>query len=200
MGFAVKKAATEIAEKVKATTKVAKKFRFAELQKLMAELEVLVKQSNNLPGANPVINAHEFIYPFDHQSSYLKGEKPSDIIKIIEAAAPSLKCDCKPVRCKCSISDETTAQLKGMNCGFCGEAFMVGNALFYVEKLNKKLCPTCDRILNAKVYPESAVAYAVINLLEDASTEASSPLFQFKESLKLINESQRLVEQFLNND
>jgi hypothetical protein len=47
-----------------------------------------------------------------------------------------------------------------------------------------------------KVRLKETVAYAVVNLVEDASSEADEPYFQFKESLKLVEEAQQRLADF----
>jgi hypothetical protein len=58
------------------------------------------------------------------------------------------------------------------------------------------MCQTCARILWEKVRLKESVAYAVINLCEDASSEADAPFFQFKKAMQFIEEAQERLEAF----
>ncbi len=189
-------AAEAIETKAKEVVKLVKKYRFHELAPQVAQLKALIEKANNLPDANPYIDPDEIEYPFERQSAYLLGSKTKKVVAKIEEAAPAHACSCDPIKCQCVASEEGISQIKGIRCHFCDEEILVGNPIFTSEILGEKMCPTCARILTEKVRLKESVGYAVINLVEDAVTESNDPYFQFKEALKLVEESQSRLEEF----
>ncbi len=159
-------------------------------------MKALVEKANQLPDANPDIDPDEIEYPFERQSAYLLGTKSKKVVAKIEEVAPLHACSCDPTKCQCVASEEGISQIKGASCHFCDDEIKVGDPIFTSEKLGEDMCPTCARILNEKVRLKETVAYAVINLIEDACTEANDPYFQFKEALNLVEESQRYLEAY----
>lgn len=196
MGAKEMAAAAAIESKAKEVVKLVKKYRFHELAPHVAQLKALIEKANKLPDANPYIDPDEIEYPFERQSAYLAGTKTKKVIAKIEEAAPAHACSCDPTRCQCVASEEGISQIKGVRCHFCDEEILVGNPIYTSEILGEKMCPTCARILSEKVRLKESVGYAVINLLEDAVTESNDPYFQFKEALKLVEESQTRLEAY----
>lgn len=189
-------AAEEIDKKAKEVVKLVRKYRFHELAPHVAQLKTLIEKANKLPGANPDVDDIDTEYPFERQSAYLAGTKNKKVVAKIEEVAPAYLCSCDPVKCQCSAAEESTAVVEGLNCQFCDEEIPVGNLLYTTIKNGEKMCPVCARILTEKVRLKESVAYAVINLVEDASTESTDPYFQFAEALKLIEDSQNRLEEF----
>lgn len=198
MGAKVIAAAESIQNKARVVVKLAKQFKFHELAPHAADLRVLLEKANKLSGANPDIDTDEFEYPFERQSEYLRGTKPKKVLVKIEEAAPSLACACDPVKCQCITTDEEVCGMDGVQCGFCDAKIRVGAPLFISDLLGEKMCAVCARILNEKVRLKESVAYAVINLIEDACTEAGEPFFQFEEAHKLVVEAQERLQEFRN--
>jgi hypothetical protein len=196
MGLAEENAAEGIRKQVKEISKVAKKFNFQELAVQVAKLKVLIEKGNALPDANPKIDTDAYEYPFEKVSAYLKGQKNADVIAKIEAAAPAHACGCAAAKCECATSSEGICQIKDLSCHFCDEKIAVGKPVHVSQPVGAKMCQTCARILWEKVRLKESVLYAVINLVEDASSEADPPYLQFKESLKLVDEAQRRLEEF----
>jgi hypothetical protein len=196
MGLAEKAAADAINKQAREVIKITRKFRFHELAPLITELKVLIEKGNALPDANPYIDPDEIEYPFDKVSAYLRGTKPKKVISKIEEAAPAHACDCDPLKCEHVATEEGISQIKGVRCHFCDEEILVGNAIHTSETIGEMMCPICARILTEKVRLKESVAYAVINLIEDACTECDDPFYQFKEAIKLVEESQTRLEEF----
>lgn len=196
MGAKELAAAEAIDKKAKDVVRLVRKYRFHELAPHVAELKSLIEKANKLPGANPDIEKIDTEYPFERQSAYLSGNKSKKVVAKIEEIAPGYACSCDPVKCQCSASEESTAAVDGIQCHFCDEKILLGNPLFTGNKYGEKMCPVCSRILTEKVRLKESVAYAVINLVEDASTESGSPYFQFEEAIKLVEQSQQRLEQF----
>ena len=189
-------AAEAIKKQAKEVSRVAKKFNFQELAPKVAKLKAMIEKANKLPGANPDIDPEEFEYPFEKQSAYLRGDKGAEVIAKIEAEAPAHKCACEPSKCQCSSSDETIASADGLRCNFCNDAIAMGGVLHTSEATGVKMCAVCARILWEKVRLKESVGYAVINLIEDASSEADPPYFQFKQSLKHVEEAEQRMAAF----
>jgi hypothetical protein len=196
MGSAETTAADAINRKVKEVAKIAKKFNFQDTAKHVAELKILVEKANALPGANPHLAPEDFEYPLPLQSAYLKGDKPAAIVSKIEEVVPAHACNCDPVKCACSSSNETVCQTEGTSCEFCNEKIAVEKPLHISEATGAKMCGVCARILWEKVRLKESVVFAVVNLVEDAATESDPPYLQFKAALKLVEEAQSRLEQF----
>jgi hypothetical protein len=196
MGLAEEKAAEGIRKQVKEISKVAKKFNFQDLAAQVSKLKVLVEKANTLPGANPKVDTEAYEYPFEKVSAYLSGSKDADVVAKIEAAAPAHACGCAAAKCECATSNESVCQIQDLNCQFCDEKIAMGKPVHISQPVGAKMCQTCARILWEKVRLKESVLYAVINLVEDASSEADPPYLQFNQSLKLVEEAQRRLEEF----
>ncbi|HEY9731363.1 MAG TPA: hypothetical protein V6C89_05590 [Drouetiella sp.] len=189
-------AAEEIDRKAREVVKVVRKYRFHELAPHVAQLKSLIEKANKLPGANPDVDKIDTEYPFERQSAYLAGTRSKKVIAKIEEVAPEYECSCDPTKCQCVAAEETSASVPGLSCEFCDEKIALGSQMYTSFKHGEKMCPVCARILTEKVRLKESVAYAVINLVEDASTESSAPYLQFAEALKLVEESQHRLEEF----
>jgi len=196
MGEAETAAAEAINKKALEIAKLAKKFNFQIVATQTAALKALIEKANKLPGANPDIDTDEYEYPFVRQSAYLEGDQPAKVIAKIEAVVPAHACNCDPVKCQCSSSDETVCEEKGIRCEFCEKEIKVGAPLHVAEKTGSPMCGICARILWEKVRLKESVAFAVINLIGDACTECDPPYFQFKEAIKLVEAAQSRLENF----
>lgn len=192
---AEKTAAEAIKKKTREIGKVARTFKFQDLGRLVDQLKALVEQGNKLPSANPYIDPDEYEYPIQRQSAYMQGDKSAAVIAKIEAEAPAYSCNCDPAKCPCATAEESVSQIKGLKCHFCDEEILLGSPVLVAET-GIKMCPVCNRILWEKARLKESVAYAVINLCEDAATEADDPYFQFKESVKLVEEAQEQLQKF----
>ncbi len=188
-------AAVAIQKQTKEIVKVAKTYKFQELAQHVAKLKATIEAANKLPGANGKVNTEEYEYPPASVTDYLRGEKSSDIVAQIEATVSSYTCTCDPVKCQCIVTDEIVAPAD-CACHFCAEKINEGSPLHTGEGTGVKMCQTCARILWEKVRLKESVVYAVINLCEDASSEADAPFFQFKKSLALVEEAQDRLEVF----
>lgn len=189
-------AAEEIDKKAREVVKIVRKYRFHELAPHVAQLKTLIEKANKLSGANPDVDQIDTEYPFERQSAYLAGSKPKKVVAKIEEIAPDYLCSCDPTKCQCVAAEETIASMDGLSCLFCEEKIAPGSQMYTSAKHGEKMCPTCARILTERVRLKESVAYAVINLVEDASTESSAPYLQFAEALKLVEESQHRLEEF----
>jgi hypothetical protein len=196
MGDAVTAAAETINKKALEITKLAKNFNFQIVATQTAELKALIEKASKLAGANPEIDTEEYEYPFVKQSAYLEGDQPAKVVTKIEAVVPAHTCNCDPVKCQCSSSNETVCEKSGTRCEFCEKAIKVGEPLHVAEKTGSEMCAICARILWEKARLKESVAYAVINLIGDACTECDPPFFQFKEALKLVEQAQFRLENF----
>ncbi len=196
MGSSEKAVADTIKKQAKMIGKVAMTYKFQDLAPLLAEMKTVLEKSNKLPGANPKIDTDEYEYPFEKVSAYLNGAKSAKVVAKIEEAAPAHRCNCDPTKCQCATSDEAPCQVEGVFCQFCDDTIAVGSTVHIGEGTGIKMCAVCARILWEKVRLKETVAYAVINLVEDASSEADEPYFQFKESLKLVEEAQKRLADF----
>lgn len=196
MGAKELAAGEAIDKKAKEVVKLVKKYRFHELAPHVAELKNLIEKANQLPGANPDIEKIDTEYPFERQSAYLAGSKTKKVVAKIEEVAPAYACSCDPVKCQCAAADEGVAAVEGIQCHFCDQNIQIGSPLFTGLKHGEKMCPVCSRILTEKVRLKESVAYAVINLVEDAATESNRPYFQFAAALKLVEDSQHRLEEY----
>lgn len=189
-------AAIAIQKQAKEIARVAKTYKFQDLGQLVGKLKTTVEAANKLPDANPKVDTDAYEYPLVRLSEYLRGDKTDDIVAKIEATAPQYSCNCDPVKCQCIVSDEIVAPAEGVACHFCEQKIKEGSPLHTGEGTGVKMCQTCARILWEKVRLKESVAFAVINLVEDASSEADAPYYQFKKSLKLVEEAQQRLEAF----
>jgi hypothetical protein len=189
-------AAVAIQRQTKEIVKVAKTYKFQELAQHVAKLKATIEAANKLPGANGKVNTDEYEYPPKRLTEYLRGEKSSAIVEKIEATASEYACNCDPVKCQCIVSDEIVAPADSPSCHFCADKIKEGSPLHTGEGTGTKMCQTCARILWEKVRLKESVAYAVINLCEDASSEADAPFFQFKKAMQFIEEAQERLEAF----
>lgn len=196
MGSSEIAAAETIKKQAKVIGKVAMTYKFQDLAPLLAEIKTVLEKSNKLPGANPKIDTDEYEYPFEKVSAYLSGTKPAKVVAKIEEAAPAHRCNCDPTKCQCATSDEAPCQVEGLCCQFCDDKIAVGSTVHIGEGTGIKMCAVCARILWEKVRLKETVAYAVVNLVEDASSEADEPYFQFNESLKLVEEAEKRLADF----
>ncbi len=196
MSAAMKEAADAIKKQAREAVKAARKFKFHEAAPFVAKMKTLIEGADKLPGANAAVDEDEYVYPFDRQSEYLRGSKSAKVIAKIEQAAPDYLCKCDPVKCLCASTQETVSEIKGVRCEFCETTIPVGQPLHVSEVSGVSMCAVCARILVEKVRYKESVAYAVINLIEDACTEVDEPFFQSKAALTLVVEAQERLEQF----
>jgi hypothetical protein len=195
MGAAEKTAAENIAKQVRDIAKTAHKYDFQRVGQQVAQLKALVEKANGLPGANPDPDSLDHEYPLHRQSHYLDGDRNEAIRSKIDEVVPAHACACDPNKCECSSSEETVCPAD-TTCKICDEKIPTGGALHISQASGDGLCTVCARILWEKVRNKESVAYAVVNLLGDASSEADPPYFQFKQSLKHIEDAQKRLEAF----
>ncbi len=172
-------------ELVGKTYKLTQKFKFEEARgQVTSMIDYLKAESANVQELGDI---EDWSNRPDPVLWLNKDAKGSEVRSQIEALKTELKCDCKPVSCKCDPTESAKPNPK-LKCKFCAEP-LINSGNKWLPSKNYAICHLCKEVLFDVFYTEQRAAEKINEVLESATWWTRGDRPQFTKALELLTDA-----------